>query len=181
MVERLIRPTQGTWDDVPDRSKEIIEWQQETGLKLPRNYLYFMTAYNGGRPYPLILDYSIPVERYPSTEPKTFIDILNDWDEVMEAWHGRVYGEGPPPRSIIIAQDPGGLQIVMSLDENDHGVVSSWYHMTTPWGTPPNTEVWREAGSFREFIGRLYEDEARSGLKYWHRPRKADLQRPLTV
>jgi hypothetical protein len=183
-MEMLIRPAQQgsqrrTWTDVPDASPLVDAWEKRNNIPVPSDYRQFITKYNGGRVYPPMFRYTVPLDKYPSTEPVTYLDPLYDWDYVEEIWNGGVFNGRNPPQMLMIGSDPGGLEVLLSLRKEDYGKIYTWLHSLSGWGEEDNDTVYLQASSFREFMDSLYDNEAREGYTYWHRPGLAHLERKL--
>ncbi|KJS08448.1 MAG: hypothetical protein VR78_18115 [Hoeflea sp. BRH_c9] len=176
-MERLILPVDGKWEDVGDPGPAIEAWEQRTGRRLPDDYRAFMRKFNGGRPFPLMFRYQIPLEIYPSDEPVTFLDPLYGWNYVEEIWDQKVFSAATPPDMIFIGADPGGLELLLSVRPEDHGRIYAWLHSLDAWGHGGNTRIWPQAASFRAFIESLFENDAGDGDAYWRLPGQEPLER----
>jgi hypothetical protein len=184
--KRLIAPLTERWNEgerdwsyVADPSKDIARWEHDTKQKLPDGYRRFMLKFNGGRVYPRLFRYKVPLERYPSNEPVTMVDPFYDWAYVEAHWRGEVYGKGTPPDMLIIGTNPGGLQILLSLRPVDRGHIFCWPHTSNFWGTEGNTQVWHQADSFETFLESLYDEPDGSDYAFWREPFDDELVRPL--
>ncbi|MFK4808666.1 SMI1/KNR4 family protein [Devosia sp. ZW T5_3] len=192
MPDKMIRPLLMTWpsvergqegkswDDVADARQPIEAWERRTGLQLPSDYKSFMLKFNGGRVYPNMFNYAVPLERYPSTEPETFLDPLYDWEYVEKIWSGEEFGEGCPPGMLDIGSNPGGLEVLLSVSGDTYGQIFNWLRSTNKWGTDGNDEVWLQAPSFRAFMDNLFDNSDRLGYDHWHLPGLAPLVRELS-
>ena len=69
----------------------MVRWEKSTGLSLPDAYRRFMLAFNGGRVYPRLFRYTVPLEFYPSTEPVTYVDPFYPWAGAERYWRGDIY------------------------------------------------------------------------------------------
>ncbi|MBA8881473.1 SMI1/KNR4 family protein [Phyllobacterium myrsinacearum] len=186
MDNKLIRPSQQgsqrvTWDDVPNPAADVAAFERENNIKLPDGYRRFMLAYNGGRVYPCMFTYTVPLEIYPSTEPVTFLDPLYDWAYAMQLWNGDIYLGSNPPNMLIIGSDPGGLQVLLSLRKDSYGKVFTWVQSQDSRGVEGNDMIYLQANSFRDFIASLFDNANRDAYSYWHRPGLADLERKLDI
>lgn len=167
------------WSYVVDASQDIIRWENNTGRRLPDGYRRFMLKFNGGRVYPRLFRYNVPLEVYPSTEPVTFVDPFYSWASVESYWRGDIYGSGNPTDMLFIGCNPGGLEILLSLRPVDWGHIFCWPHTTTPWGTEDNTQVWHQSDSFEAFLDSLYDRQDGSDYADWRIPLYDKLARPL--
>ncbi len=185
-VRRLIIPVterrnegERDWSFVKDPRQAIAAWEDRTGHRLPDGYRRFMLAFNGGRVYPRLFRYSLPLKHYPSVEPITILNPFYSWDSAERYWHGEVYRRGTPPDMFFIGCDPGGLQILMSVRAEDYGQIFCWVHSTNVWGTDGNDRLWHQADSFENFLDTLFDEPDESDYKSWNRPGYDKLAKPL--
>lgn len=185
-TKRLIAPVTTGWNEgehdwsfVKDATADIARWERETGHKVPDDYRRFMLRFNGGRVYPRLFRYTVPLERYPSNEPVTMIESFYSWTDGQEYLRGEMYGRGTPPDMLFIGGDPGGLEVLLSLRPSDWGQVFCWPHTTNIWGIEGNSEIWHQADSFEAFIDSLFDGSDRSDYSAWHVPIYDKLARPL--
>jgi hypothetical protein len=183
---RLIIPVTERWNEgerdwsfVKDPRQDIIDWERRTGHVLPDGYRRFMFVFNGGRVYPRIFHYNVPLERYPSAEPITVVNPFYSWASAERYWRGEIYRRGTPPDMLFIGCDPGGLEILMSLRPQDYGQIFCWVHSTNIWGTDGNDQIWHQADSFEAFLASLYDEPDESDYKIWNRPGYGSLAKPL--
>ena len=180
-MQRRIRPLERAWQDTAPARAAIAAFEQANNLTLPDDYRGFMHVYNGGHVYPLMFDYTIPIERYPTTDPTptTYLDPLYDWAMVENIWNGGIFSRRNPPGMLVIGSNPGGMEILLSLQPQTFGRIFTWLHTLHPWGTEENDTAWEQAASFRAFMDSLYENAANEGYAYWHLPGLKHLERPL--
>ena len=107
----------------PARTCNLGRSSGRTSVTLPDDYRAFMLAYNGGRVYPLMFDYTIPRDRYPTTDPAptTYLDPLYDWAMVENISNGGIFSRRNPPGMLVIGSNPGGMEILLSLHEATFG------------------------------------------------------------
>jgi hypothetical protein len=76
--QRLIRPLEREWRDTAPTRTAIEPWEKASGLTLPEDYRAFMLRYDDGRVWPLMFDYTIPRDIYPTSDPTptTYLDPL---------------------------------------------------------------------------------------------------------
>lgn len=184
--KRLIAPTTAGWNKgerdwsyVADPNRDIARWEQETKHILPSDYRRFMLKFNGGRVFPRLFRYTVPLDRYPSTQPCTKVKVFYSWAEVVSYGRGDIYGKGNPADMLFIGCDPYSLEILLSLRPTDFGHIFCWVHTSTPWGTEGNTEVWHQADSFEGFLASLYDRTDGSDYGAWHVPIYDKLAKPL--
>lgn len=176
MTERWIKPLETGWAD--QRVRDAIEaWEGSSGMRLPDDYRAFMTRYNGGRVYPLMF---LHTAREPGDAPNPtehFVDPINDWERVV-AWREEL-GDRLPKESLVIGRDPGLIELILSLREEDHGHVYSWVrNLGGAWSSSDNDYLCLQAPSFREFIEGLFENDDRDGYDYWEmQPRESESRR----
>lgn len=180
-MERLIRPLERTWHDTSQARAAIEAWEKANGIALPADYRAFMLAYNGGHVYPLMFDYTIPLDHYPTTDPTptTYVDPVYDWAMVEKIWNGGIFSHRNPPGMLVIGSNPGGLEILLSVQPSSAGRIFTWLHTLHPWGDPDNNMAWEQAPTFRAFIDSLYDNATREGYAFWHLPGLKHLERPL--
>jgi hypothetical protein len=185
-TRRLIAPLTERWNEgerdwsyVKDPSEDIARWERTTGLSLPDAYRRFMLAFNGGRIYPRLFRYTVPLEFYPSTEPVTYVNPFYSWADAERYWRGDVYDRGTPPDMLFIGCNPGGLEILLSLRPADFGQIFCWLHSTNIWGTDGNDRLWLQAVSFEAFLDSLYDEPDGSDYDDWRRPIYDKLAKPL--
>jgi SMI1-KNR4 cell-wall len=176
-LEHLIRPLTQDWNSGKNPAADIGRWEKDNSVKLPADYRNFMLKYNGGRVYPLIFKYAIPMDFYPSDDGTTFVDPLYDWAYVEKIFNGDEFGEGLPDKVISIGSNPGDLEILLSLDEKIHGQIFCWLHSDIPWGEEGNDKIWLQAPSFSAFMKSLFENSDNAGYE----PGLKHLQRELRV
>lgn len=186
MSNKLIRPSQQgsqriTWDDVPNPTAEVTAFESQNNFTLPNDYRRFILNYNGGRVYPCMFKYTVPLEIYPSAEPVTFLDPLYDWAFAMQIWNGDIYPGSNPPNMLAIGSDPGGLQVLLSLQKDSFGKIFTWVQSQESWGAENNDTIYPQAASFREFMDSLYDNADKDAYEYWHRPGLAHLERKLEI
>lgn len=165
MTERWIKPLQTGWAD-KDVCEAIKAWEHASGMRLPDDYRAFMTRYNGGRVYPLMFMHTA---REPGDAPNPtehFVDPVNDWDRVV-TWREEL-GDRLPSQCLVIGRDPGLIELILSLRQEDHGHVYSWVrNWGGPWSSSDNDYLCLQASSFREFVEGLFENDDGDGREYW--------------
>ena len=180
-MDRRIRPLQREWSNLAPARAAMALWEQANGSALPDDYRAFMQHYDGGRVYPLIFNYTIPLDRYPTSDPvpATYLDPLYDWAMVENIWNGGIFSHRNPPGMLVIGCNPGGMEVLLSVQAPHFGQIFTWLHTLSPWGDPQNDTCWHQADSFSAFMASLYENESQDGYQYWYRPGLKHLQRPL--
>ncbi|WP_020178965.1 SMI1/KNR4 family protein [Methylopila sp. M107] len=175
----LIRPLEADWESVADPTAAIENWEAASGETLPADYRAFLKTFNGGRIYPNMFAYSVPLTGASSTGAMTFLDRLHDWAHVEAVSGGEMFGDRFPPGFLAIGCDPGGMEILLSLRAEDHGAAFCWLHDDEPWGSPRNAHVHWLAASFDDFVDGLRDVAERAGRRYWDRPALRRLVRRL--
>ncbi|MBB4131801.1 MULTISPECIES: SMI1/KNR4 family protein [unclassified Xanthomonas] len=178
-MDTIVVPDDGDWSCVADPTNAISRWERETGKQVPEDYRRFMVNYNGGRIYPLIFDMKIPVGADPMQDSATFVNCLYSWSFVEDIWNGGTFDRRNPPNMLVIGSNPGGIEILLGVDERSYGKVYLWLHSLSAWGAENNNKVWEQAGSFREFVASLYENRDKEGHDYWYIPRYQGLERTV--
>ena len=167
-----IAPPRGRVSVARDQQDRVQAWSNHLGRKLPADYRTFLIRYDGGSPYPNIFDEVTPdaVRRGPDTQ--AFCDVIYDLDYARSETDDATYGNAVPSGFIPIAQDPGGLEILLSLRDADFGHVFLWQGTTEPWGSEGNNEnrLFRQASSFVAFLDSLYDTPDKIGYDQWATP-----------
>ena len=109
----------------------------------------------------------------------TFLDPVYDWAMVENIWNGGIFSRRNPPGMLVIGANPGGLEVLLSVQQASFGRIFAWLHTLHPWGDPDNDTAWEQAPSFRAFMDSLYDNAAQDGFNYWHLPGLKHLERPL--
>ena len=170
--ELVIAPLGDTWKSKDSSEKAFQSLEQVLGSSLPADYRQFLLEYDGGSPYPLIFHFSLDED-----DPERFLDRLHCCDRVKDLFLAKPFGDGIPFGMLIIGEDPGGLQVLISLKEEDFGRVYALY----PVSEPPNSSLVFLAEDFRTFLGLLFETEERIGWEHWYTPRRKSQCRPLLL
>lgn len=92
----------------------------------------------------------------------TFCDPLYDRGYAISLWNGGTYLEATPQVFFFIGCNPGGLEILMSLQPADHGRIHTWWGGTLLWGEDGNDRrnIYLQTRNFNDFIGQMFENEA---------------------
>ncbi len=175
----LIRPLGAAWDEAAGDASRIEAWEAEQGVTLPEDLRAFLVAFDGGRVYPNMFDYSVPLTGLSSTAATTFLDRLYGFEQIAASWGGGPFGRAFPPGFVAIGADPGGMEILLSLEGRDQGTVWCWLHSKDAWGSIRNHEIFRLAATFDDFVDGLRDEPGGAGLRYWSRPALKHLERPL--
>lgn len=178
-MDRFISPVGQDWNADEATASAISVWEGDTGLRLPSDYHGFMRRYDGGRPYPLMFRHTALEAQGFENPSEHYLDPLYRWDRVV-SWSQEL-GNRLPPRCLSIGADSGLLEIILSLQDEDHGAVYSWVRNWGVWGDEDNSYLCPQAPSFHAFIRSLYDDEDRNGYDFWHRPRRERLKRKLDI
>ena len=172
------------WSFVKDPRIEIERWENETSHKLPSDYRDFMYRFNGGRVYPrnfrTALIVGLPTGPYVNNSDLTYMDLILSWKSVEEHWRGKTYGKGVPPKHLVIAKTPGGIQLLMALTEKDNGKIYSWLHSTSEWGSEGNEQLHLQSNDFSSFLKSLFENDP-SEFKNWYGPTFQRLARDFEI
>jgi hypothetical protein len=169
------------WSFVPDPKNDIAAWERRTGFHLPDEYRKFLLKFNGGSVYPRLFKHSISPDILPSISPEEFVDRIYRWDQVEALNNGQGYGQGIPPKCLNIAETPGPLEILLSCDESDFGMIYGWIRSSNPWGTGTNKEKYLLAADFSIFLKMLYDDEEKTDYEGWFIPAYTPVIRELEL
>lgn len=167
------------WAFVPNPEFDVARWEQRTGLHLPKDYRQFLLKFNGGSIYPRLFKHrssELPIQSNSSEE---IVDRLYRWDQVEKLHDGDSYGKGIPPGYLCIAETPGLLEILVSCNATDHGMIYGWRRSSASWGTGSNAMKDLLASSFTSFLEELYDDVEQSDHDNWLLPAYAPLIREL--
>jgi hypothetical protein len=186
VFRRLIAPETERWNEgerdwafVKDPCQDIALWESRTERLLPDGYRRFMLAFNGGRVYPRLFRYNVPLDLYPSAEPVTLVDPFYSWARVEEYWRGSVYSRAMPENMLVIGGDPGGLEILLSVRPDNYGQIFCWVDGSHSDDTHENDRIWFQAASFEGFLDSLYDEADGSDYENWHVPAYDKLAKPF--
>lgn len=179
-MEVLMRNAEDDWKFVSDTEGLIIKWEAKTKIKLPEDYRSFLTKYNGGRIYPCLFKHNVPQELWKMDDDVVIFNPAYDWLYVLQRMEENFNFSRFPENSIPIGSDPGGLEVVMSLEENSFGKIYVIHFGVGPEDDEPMMRAFLQANSFREFIfDELIENDDRDGYDYWFRRNKDHLTRKV--
>jgi len=167
-----IAPERGR-DPLPaDQQQRVTSFVTSLGVALPAPYQEFLVRFDGGAPYPNIFNDARPAEVRGFPDNQAFCDRLYDLSRVMELQAGDSYGDGIPSGFILIGEDPGGLEIMLSLRSQDFGAIYVWQGTADRWASETNNEtlIAKQADSFVAFLNSLYDTPDRIGLDQWETP-----------
>lgn len=170
------------WSFVEDPTSAIETWENREGVQLPDDYRRFMLKFNGGRVYPRKFKHNLgPINLGPFVDDsgETYVDLIFSWASVESHWRGETYGDGVPPNHLVIADDPGGINLLLSTATESRGRIFAWPHSTDKWGTDRNTKIYTQSESFSAFLESLYDDADQSDYVDWKLPIYEQLQKEL--
>jgi hypothetical protein len=129
---------------------DLVEFEEANEVSLPDDYKSFLLEYNGGRPEPNEL-------LEPSTDVQWLFGMVEEpaWASLFHAldtYEGRI-----PAWYIPIGTDSGGNIFIMSLFEENKGVVALWWHEDEAEqnGSEYFDNLTHVADSFSEFMALL--------------------------
>ncbi len=169
------------WTYVENPSASISAWEQKCGVRLPTDYRNFLLKFNGGRVFPRRFYHGIPSDRLPGVNRYIQLGIIYAWKKVMDYQVESPWRESVPPDHIVIADTPGEVEVLMSLEQNQFGAVFSWMRSGSKWGTPENCVTYPLAKSFSLFLKMQFDDEGASDLPRFARPVIAHLIRDFEI
>lgn len=178
-----IAPERGR-DAIPaDQHKRVAAFAAGFPNGLPPDYAAFLTRYDGGFPYPNVLDDARPLEIRGFPDTQRFCDRLYGLAAVQEFEAGHIYGEGKPAEFLLIGEDPGGLVFLLSTRAADLGAVYIWQGTTHRWGSDTNNETFiaQQGTSFSEFLNSLYDTPDKMGYDHWATPFHKENAKPLDL
>lgn len=177
-MDRLIFPLEEGWG-ADETAAAITQWEGETGLRLPADYRAFLLSYDGGRPYPNIFAHTARDPGGSGNPTESYLDPLYRWAHIV-SWSAEL-GNRLPPKTLTIGANPGLIELLLSLRDEDHGAVYSWVRNWGEWGSEENDYLCPQAKTFSAFVMSLTDDEEKNGFDYWHTPDCDRLQRELVV
>lgn len=134
----------------PINPADIFEFEETNEVSLPDDYKDFLLKHNGGRPEPNGL-------QEPSTDVQWLFGMVEEpaWASLFHAldtYEGRI-----PAWYMPIGTDSGGNLFIMSLYEENKGVVALWWHEgeAEKNGSEYFDNLTHVADSFSEFIDLL--------------------------
>lgn len=131
--------------------EELEAFEKKQDIKLPKYYREFLLEYNGGYPNPSV--YKISDDEGESVL-NIFYGIGNMYDNLEKKLD--FFDEILDLEFIPIADDPGGNQICLGLNEEYCGQIFHWNHDEEHDGMK---NMYFLANNINEFIENLYEDE----------------------
>lgn len=134
----------------PANLADIAEFEEANEVSLPDDYKKFLLEHNGGRPDPNVLS-------GPDTDVQWLYGMVEEpaWASLFHAldtYEGRI-----PAWYMPIGMDSGGNLFVMSLYEENKGVVALWWHEDEAEGNGSEyfDNLTHVADSFTEFADLL--------------------------
>ncbi|KZL24352.1 SMI1 / KNR4 family protein [Pseudovibrio sp. WM33] len=160
------------WPSTRGIADKIKNWEVEKKVILPEDYKQFLTKYNGGHIYPLLFKSPVPEELWGAPDDDDVIfDPVFDWDYAIERSCDNFNDARRPKSSLPVGSDPGGLEVVISLEQKSLGKVYLIHFGVGPDDEEPVMRAYLLANSFREFVfEKLYENADKDGYDYWYRP-----------
>jgi hypothetical protein len=101
--------------------EQVEAFEKKLGHPLPAAYRDFLSAHNGGRPIPSVID----IADCPSgaTDVQVFLGLTGQFESETLEWSWDVFRERIPERLLPIADDSFGNLFCISLAGNDAGQV----------------------------------------------------------
>jgi hypothetical protein len=131
-------------------SADIIEFEETNETVLPDDYKGFLLQHNGGRPlHSELSEFGIDVQwLFGMVEKPTWASLFN----ALDVYEGRI-----PSWYMPIGNDSGGNLYIMSLYEENKGVIAFWDHEgeAKENGSDYYDNLTHVANSFSEFIDLL--------------------------
>lgn len=142
--------------------KEVQEFENGIGYKLPKAYRNFLLENNGGKPDKDF--FYVPGWQYKQSLITEFESIFSNGNGFGLLQILDVKSDIFPKGFIPIGSDPGGNLILMSLNTDIYGKIFFWDHEDAPDDQLETIEAYTNiyflANSFEEFVNSLkYEDE----------------------
>jgi cell wall assembly regulator SMI1 len=126
---------------------DLVEFEETNEVSLPDDYKDFLLEHNGGRPEPNeLLELSTDVQwLYGMVEEPAWASFFH----ALDTYEGRI-----PAWYIPIGTDSGGNIFILSLFEENKGVVALWWHEDEAEqnGSEYFDNLTHVADSFSEFI-----------------------------
>lgn len=132
--------------------QDIIQFEQEYEVTLPKQYVDFLLEYNGG--FPQESNFKLPDDEGESLVNEFYGigDMKSNLGKVFEVLEGEIRED-----FISIGNDPGGNEILLGVSGEYQGKVYFWIHDIEPEDEMDNMFIL--AGNFTEFFNNLYESE----------------------
>lgn len=140
--------------------QDILNLEHKLNVNLPQDYKGFLLQNNGGSPVEdWVFDFTqILPESGKPFDNSSVIRKFSTLSELPVFYDNLIGEELIPEKFLPIASDPGGNQILLCTNENNHGKIyfadHGMYDLETDYWLM--TEL---ADSFTEFINKLYLDE----------------------
>lgn len=105
----------------PINSADIVEFEETNEVSLPEDYKEFLLQHNGGRPEANVLaDAGTDVQwLFGMVEEPAWASLFH----ALDTYEGRI-----PAWYMPIGTDSGGNLFIMSLYEENKGVIALWWH-----------------------------------------------------
>ena len=173
-MKRIISPNISGPNETPALQDEIAAWEKSSGLIIPKSYKNFICKYDGGTIYPNVFELNVDPEKYGLNDQFVFFDRAYPWSYALSLWNREVYFDGTPQGYFFIGEDPGGIQVLLSLHEHDYGRVKCWFHSSWTWGEDDNNEshLIEQAVSFEQFVESFMDTTDKMGLDHWETPKR---------
>lgn len=178
----LIAPLEQDWAAPAAIAADLAALEHSLGARLPEPFRQFCLRFDGGYPYPNMFDAAIiRAGAVISADPMMFVEFFYPLAEMQAHWQGETYGEGCPPEMLLIGNEPGGVEILLSLRAQTLGMVYLWQGSTNIWGSDGNDEgaLHLQAPSFGAFLAQLCDTPDKAGHAHWATPRHLALAREL--
>ena len=134
---------------------DIIEFEETNEVSLPEDYKAFLLQHNGGRPENNVLaDAGTDVQwLFGMVEEPAWASLFH----ALDAYEGRI-----PAWYIPIGTDSGGNLFIMSLYEENKGVIALWWHEDEAEqnGSEYFENLTHVANSFSEFTDLLTDQDS---------------------
>jgi hypothetical protein len=169
------------WSFVPDPKPEIVTWEEQTGIRIPKEYRNFLLKYNGGGVYPRLFKLSLSSITLTSVYSEQMVGNFYRWDQVVARFNGELYGKGIPRGYLNIGDTPGLIELLIGVESENEGHIFAWVRSSNPWGVGSNKEIFLLSLSFTLFLKMLYDDEEKTDYDGWSIPAFEAVKRELEI
>lgn len=142
--------------------ESIRELESSLNCSFPEDYRTFLKQTNGGRPKKA--DFQHPEFGISTINYYLTVTKVVNYSTVIECTEslGLIFSDDTMSRYVVIATDPGGLDICMGVAKDNLGQIFLWDH-----DTPNETiEFLKIADSFSDFFDSCYETNEEAEAAY---------------
>jgi hypothetical protein len=139
-VSTQIYPRSDDTTTVKVRATRIEQAEENSRRPYPKEYHDFLVEYGGGFPWPHDVVVETDVLRDFVGDEIIAIFEFYDLEAVVEYSCGEVFKDATPDSHLFIA-DANGLQLLMSVRDQDFGRIYAWRPTGIKWGDEGNNQT----------------------------------------